>query len=172
MRRGELVGLRWGDINLKTGMLTVVNNVTVTDPATEHGTPKGNRARSMSLDAGTVAALKDWKRQQATERLAVGTYWPEGDFVFTWPHGELVHPAIVTRTFKRLKESAGLPDLRLHALRHAWARHALDGGADVKEVATRLGHSSVRITLDVYVAASSERDRAAAESVAAMYDIG
>ena len=52
------------------------------------------------------------------------------------------------------------------------SRFDFDGGADVKEVATRLGHSSVRITLDVYVAASSERDRAAAESVAAMYDIG
>ena len=172
MRRGELVGLRWGDINLKTGELTVVNNVTVTDHATEHGTPKGNRARSMNIDAGTVAVLKDWKRQQATERLAVGTYWPDKDFVFTWPHGDLVHPAVVTRTFKRLKESAGLPDLRLHALRHAWATHALAAGVDVKDVATRLGHSSVRITLDVYVAPSSDRDKSAAATVAGLYDVG
>lgn len=172
MRRGEMVGLRWSDIDLAAGSLVVANNVTVTDHATEHGTPKGNRARSMSLDSGTVAALKDWKRQQATERLAVGTYWPEGDFVFTWPDGALVHPAVVTRTFKRLRESVGLPELRLHSLRHAWATHALAAGVDVKDVATRLGHSSVRITLDVYVAPSSERDASAAATVADLYDIG
>ena len=105
MRRGELVGLRWSDVDLAAGSLVVANNVTVSDHATSHGTPKGKRARSMNLDAGTVEALRDWKRQQNAERLAVGTYWPDDDFVFTRQDGALVHPAVVTRTFKRLRES-------------------------------------------------------------------
>jgi integrase len=169
MRRGELVGIRWSDLDLDRAALTVANNITVVDHILHDGTPKGNRARSLRLDGGTVAALRTWRRTQAGERLAMGGVWPDHDLVFTWPDGSVVHPDVVTRTYKRLVAKAGLPLLRLHALRHAWATNALRAGVDVKDVATRLGHSSTRITHDIYVAPSSDRDAAAAELVAGLY---
>lgn len=170
MRRGEVVGLRWRDLDLEHGRLTVANNMTVVDHVLHEGTPKGNRARALRLDSATLAALRGWRTQQTTERLAMGAGWPDHDLVFTWPDGSVIHPDVVTRTFNRLVVRAGLPPLRLHALRHAWATHALGAGVDVKDVATRLGHSSTRITHDIYVAPSTDRDAAAAELVAGLYD--
>ena len=102
----------------------------------------------------------------------MGEDWPDQDYVFTWPDGSLVHPDVVTRTFKRLRDEVGLPTLRLHSLRHAWATHALEAGVNVKDVATRLGHSSTRITHDVHVAPSTSRDAQAAATVASLYDLG
>jgi integrase len=172
MRRGELVGLRWSDVHLERAELMVRHNVTVADHQLHDGTPKGKRARRVSLDPRTVEILRVWKRTQVAERLAMGNGWPEGDAAFRWSDGSALHPDVVTRTFGRLVERGGLRPLRLHALRHAWATHALDNGADVKDVATRLGHSSTRITHDIYVAPLPERDARAAATVADLYDNG
>jgi integrase len=135
-------------------------------------TPKSGRSRRIALDPTTVAALRSWKRAQAAERLTLGGPWPGEDHIFTWADGTVVHPDVVTRTFGRAVAAAGVPPLRLHNLRHTWATHALDAGVDVKEVSTRLGHSSTRITYDIYVAALPERDQAAAVTVADIYDAG
>lgn len=172
MRRGEAVGLRWCDIDLDAGAVTIARSVTVAQGATHVGTPKSGRARTVSLDPATVAALRSWKAQQAAELLRLGEYRPEEDWVWTWPDGERVHPDVVTRTFRRLVQRAEVPRLRLHALRHAWATNALALGVDVKDVATRLGHSSTRITHDIYVAPSSQRDAEAARAVADLYSTG
>jgi integrase len=134
------------------------------------GTPKSNRSRTIRLDPTTVAVLRSWRALHVAEMLALGEYRPEGDFVFTWPDGTTVHPNVITRTFNRLVQRAGLPPLRLHSLRHACATNALDAGADIKDVSTRLGHSSVRITYDIYVAPSSDRDERVANAVADLYD--
>lgn len=169
MRRGELVGLRWEQVDLDRGELTVSENVTVADGRTHRGTTKTDRIRPLRLDPWTVSTLRAWRRQQVAELLVLGEHRPDHDYVFTWPDGQLVHPAVVTRTFGRIVARAELPKLRLHSLRHAWATNALDAGVDVKDVSTRLGHSSVRTTLDIYVAPSSDRDAAAAALMADMY---
>jgi integrase len=172
MRRGELVGLRWSALDLDRGVLVVESNTVVVGSQLVDDTPKNRRARRIGLDPETVAVLKTWKRTQAAERLAMGGPWPGGDRVFLWPDGSVLHPNVVTRTFGRLVERAGVRQLRLHNLRHAWATHALDRGVDVKDVSVRLGHSSTRITHDVYVAALPERDARAASVVADLYDSG
>lgn len=169
MRRGELCGLRWRDVDIDRGVLVVASNVTVTGHEVHRGTPKTGRSRELRLDAGTIAALRSWRAQQAAELLLLGELRPDHDSVFTWPDGSPVHPAVVTRTFGRLLHRAGLPPLRLHGLRHSWATNALDAGVDIKDVSTRLGHSSTRVTLDIYVAPSSARDAHAAELVAGLY---
>lgn len=169
MRRGELCGLRWRDVDLERGVLVVASNVTVTGHEVHRGTPKSGRSREIRVDAGTVGVLRSWRARQAAELLVLGELRPTHDSVFTWPDGSPVHPAIVTRTFRRLLQRAGLPSLRLHGLRHSWATNALQAGVDIKDVATRLGHSSTRVTHDIYVAPSSARDAQAAELVASLY---
>lgn len=86
--------------------------------------------------------------------------------IFCWAEGTTLHPNVITGTYRRIVDQAGLPPLPLHNLRHAWATNALDNGVDVKDVATRLGHSSTRITHDIYVAPLPERDARAAALVA------
>jgi integrase len=169
MRRGEAVGMCWSDVDLDGQTLRITRSVTVADHATHVVTPKSGRGRTVRLDADTVAALRAWRAVQAAELLRLGPYRPEGDWCWTWPDGDRVHPDVITRTYRRLRDEAGLPPLRLHSLRHAWATAALDAGVDVKDVSTRLGHSSTRITMDVYVQPSSERDAAAATLVAGLY---
>lgn len=170
MRRGEVTGLRWQDVDLEAGELVVAENRVVVDHEVVTGTPKGGRARRLGLDPATVEALKAWRRRQLEERLVVGEYWPDTDLVFLWPDGSPVHPDVITRTFNRLRDSAGLPPMRLHNLRHAWATAALLGKVDIKVVSERLGHSSTRITHDIYTASVPALDAAAANLVAGLYD--
>ena len=170
MRRGELVGLRWNDIDIETGEVTIERNVTVVDHGLHVGTPKNDRSRSIRLDAGTVQALRSHKARQSAEMLLLGENRPDHDYLFTWQDGSLVHPDVVTRTFKRLTARAQLPPLRLHGLRHSFATNALAHGVDVKDVATRLGHASTRITHDIYTAPSTSRDAEAAELIAGLYE--
>lgn len=170
MRRGELCGLRWADFDLERSSVVVRNNDTVVEGHIVETTPKGRRARPMGLDPVTVSVLRDWRRVQAAERLVMAGDWPEHDRVFCWPDGSPVHPAIITNTYKRLRDRAGLPALHLHNVRHAWATSALLAGVPMKVVSDRLGHSSIQITGDVYTASVPALDAEAARTVADLYD--
>ena len=91
--------------------------------------------------------------------------------MFTWPDGTVVHPDVITRTFKRLRDVPGLPPLPLHNMRHASATTAIHRArVDTTVVARRLGHSSTRITEDIYTVVPPEADGAAAEAVAKLCD--
>ncbi|MDG1265256.1 MAG: tyrosine-type recombinase/integrase, partial [Ilumatobacter sp.] len=81
-----------------------------------------------------------------------------------------LHPLIVSKTFGRLANRAGLPPLTFHSLRHSWATNALAARVNIKTVSTRLGHSSIRVTLDIYVEPSDDDDQGAADTVANLYD--
>jgi integrase len=168
MRRGELCALRWSDFNGPE--VVVCRNRVVVEHRVVEGTPKNDRARVIALDAGTVQVLSRWRALQAEERLVIGPYWAGEDYCFTWADGTVVHPDVMTRTFKRLVRELRLPPLSLHNLRHAFATSALRAGVDLKIVSGRLGHSSTRITSDIYTAAVPSMDRAAAETVAGLYD--
>lgn len=170
MRRGELAGLRWGDLDLEGAELVVAENRVVVGHEVLTGTPKGNRSRRIGLDSPTVEVLRAWRRQHLEERLVIGDYWPDTDLVFVWPDGSPLHPDVITRTFRRVSDRAGIPPMRLHALRHAWATSAMLAKVDIKVVSSRLGHSSTRITHDIYTASVPSMDTAAAELVAGLYD--
>lgn len=169
MRRGELCGLQWADVDLDAGRLTVARARVVVDHQVLDSTPKtaaGNR--SIGLDAVTVRALRAHRAQSAAERLAWGPEHRAGDLVFTWENGAPLHPDLVTRTFKRLAASAGLPTIPLHGMRHSYASAALEAGVDTKVVSGRLGHSSVAITADLYQHVRQQVDQQAADRVAAV----
>ena len=150
LRRGELVALRWADVDLDAGRLAVRRNRVTVGYGVEDGTPKGKRARVVDLDAGTVAALRSHRAAQAAERLAWGPAWTDAGLVFTREDGSPLHPQTATWHLRRLARKAGVPAIRLHDLRHTHATLGLAAGVPAKVMQERLGHASVQITLDLY----------------------
>jgi integrase len=170
MRRGELLGLRWGDVDFDGRTVTVRQTVTMVGERPELGTPKSAAGhRRLSLDAATVAALRAWKAAQTAERLVMGAGWQGGhDLVVTEPDGSPVHPQVFSRRFGAVVRRAELPTIRLHDVRHSYATAALAAGVPVKVLSKRLGHADIAVTLRVYAHVMPGDDEAAAEMVAAV----
>jgi len=152
MRRGEALGLRWSDVDLRAGRLSIVQTITTVRDEMVITPPKTARSRrSVSLDPDTVAALRDHRRRQNEERLRAGELWSgEGNFVFTDEIGKPVHPSALSRRFVSYVGRAGLPPIRLHDLRHTYATVALGAGVHPKIVSERLGHATTAVTMDLY----------------------
>lgn len=150
MRRGELAGLRWEDIDLERRTVAVRRNRVLVNFAVHNGTPKNSKARAVDIDEETVAMLKRWRRQQLEERMAWGSSWSDTGYVFTYEDGEPLHPSGITSQLRRLIRKAGVPTIRLHDLRHTHATLGLAAGVPVKVMQERLGHGSSQITLDLY----------------------
>ena len=169
MRRGEVLGLRWSDVDLDRGIaavrqtiISVAYAITVSEPKTARG------RRTISLDTATVAILRAHRRRQQQERATLGDDYDDHDLVFARPDGHPVHPDVFTQTFDRTVARLGLRRVRLHDLRHTYATLALRAGVDAKTVSARLGHSTVSFTLDVYTKTVPQLDREAAEKIAGL----
>jgi integrase len=168
MRRGEVLGLRWSDVDLDGAQLAVVQTVTTVGYAVVFSPPKTARSRRfVYLDAQTVAALRQHRRRQREERIEAGSAWDAShDLIFCDPVGQPLHPDCLTREFGRAAASADLSRIRLHDLRHTYATLALKAGVHPKVVSERLGHATVGITLDLYSHVTQPIARDAAEVVA------
>jgi integrase len=172
MRRSEVLGLRWANLDLDTGKLAVVDTVVPVrnKPTLRLGETKSRRSRRLiALDGRTVVVLREHKVRQNEERLRAGQAWANLDLVFADELGGIFSPDTFTRTTKQLAVEAGVPALTPHsAARHTWATLALSSGVHPKVVQERLGHSSIAITLDRYSHVIDGMDRDAAETVAAL----
>jgi integrase len=175
MRRGEVLGLRWSDLDLDAGRLAVRQTLTAPrDPDTgQHvpifGEPKTRRGkRSVPLPAQTVAALRGHRKAQAVERLQVGPDYTDHGLVFAEPDGGPVHPDRFRVRFEHRVTRSGLPRIRFHDLRHTYATLALQAGVHAKVVSEILGHANIGITLDTYSHAIPAMQESAAETVAAL----
>lgn len=164
LRRGELCGLRWSDVDLEGGSLTVRNTRVVLVHEVVEGTPKSHKPRRVELDAETVARLRQHRVRQGEQSLALGI--PRPEYVFTMADGQPWHPSVITRAFSRLVERMDLPRIRLHDVRHSHASHMLAAGVNARVVSERLGHSTVGFTLSVYAHALDGQQAEAAEAVA------
>jgi integrase len=167
MRRGEVLGLRWHDVDLEVGQLTVRHVLTVVEGrpvVTEPKTKKGRR--TIALDGATVAALRRHRVRQLEERVAADVAWHDVAYVFTWQDGRPLHPQMPTKWIRKHATTVGLPPLTVHGLRHTWASLALAAGVPAKVVSERLGHANISITMDVYTHALPAMDREAADRVA------
>ena len=168
LRRGEAVALRWTEVNLDAAQLTVDRQVVQLGWQTAESPPKSGSTRTIPLDATTTDVLRTHRARQAGWRLAAGPAWVDTGRVFTHRDGTGLHPHAVTAPFRELTAQAGLPPIRLHALRHGAATLALDAGADLKTRSEMLGHSTIVITADTYTSVLPEHARTAAESTAAL----
>lgn len=166
LRRGEALGLQWPEVDLDAGLLRVVRTRTLTaqgEPV--EGPPKTRSGeRVVPLVGEALAALREWRRAQAAERLAAGAAWQGGDWVWATARGP-VSPHSVTHWWQRRAREHGLP-LRLHDLRHGAATLMAAAGIPPRVIAEVLGHSRPSFTLDVY-AGSPDLDalRRAVEAV-------
>ena len=152
LRRGELVGLRWGDIDLEKATLSVVQTL----QQLRNGEyilrePKSKRSRrQIALSPSLVIMLWDHRMKQEQARRLLGKTLAHTDLVFSHADGRPFRPNSVTRALQVIAESVGLKGVRLHDLRHAHATILLQQGVHPKIVQERLGHSSVATTLDIY----------------------
>jgi integrase len=150
-RRGEALGLRWSDVDLRSGRVAIRQTIVVVAHDVRFGTPKTAKSkRSVSLDPATVSVLKDWRGHQLEEKMLLGPGYRDHDLIFAKATGEPLHPERVSREFDRRVERWDLPKLTLHGLRHTWATLALAAGVHPKVVQERLGHTTIGITLDLY----------------------
>lgn len=173
LRRSELCALQWGDIDLDHGRLSVRRARVVVDGRIVVKGPKTARSRrSVDLDAGTVAALKEWRRAQLEERLRAGSAWEAGEWVAADEIGAPLNPDWVTRRFHVLADAAGLRRITVKQLRHSHATALLAAGESPKVVQERLGHSSIQVTLDIYTAVLPNMQRDAIERLAQMMESG
>ena len=169
LRRGEAAGLRWSDLDLDAGTLTVAGQLQELGGRLVAGPQKSDAGRRViALDKTTIAALRAHRVRQHAERAIAGTGWTETGYVFTTRTGKPVGPDRLTRLFRRLVADSGLPPVTLHGLRHGAATLALAAGTDLKIVQDQLGHSTITLTADTYTSVLPEIARAAAESTAAL----
>ena len=151
MRRGELAGLRWVDVDNDLGLLHIRQQRVQLGYAVIEGPPKTKSGqRTVQLDADTVAVLRTHALSQEAEKIVAGEAWRGDDYVFCHEDGAPLHPEFVTRRFVRLVQRLDLPKIRLHDLRHTHASHGLAAGISMKVIQERLGHSSLALTADTY----------------------
>lgn len=174
LRRGEVVGLRWGDVDLGKRVLWVRQSVVQVGYESVVGQPKtaSGEDRRVDLDASTAGSLIAHRLQQDAERAAFGAAYEDHDLVFAREDGSYLKPEVVSTTFQSLVAKAGLRRVRLHDLRHGQASIMLAAGVDMTVVSKRLGHSGIRITSDTYTHLLEGVGRQAAEAAAALVPRG
>jgi len=152
MRRGELAGLTWRDIDLEAATVTVQRaRVTVKSADVRESQPKtASGRRKVELDTDTATALTAWQKRQEKERAEWPGTWPDHGLVFTLEDGSALHPDYLSRAFRAHVKKAKLPMVRLHDLRHTHATLMLAAGVPVKVVSERLGHATAAFTMQVY----------------------
>lgn len=171
MRRGEVLGLRWSDVDLTADRLSIQQtrlSVNYQQVISEPKTAKGRR--SVRLDHETASALKRHRKQQLEERMAAGETWEETESVFTDEFGHPIHPDRFTKLFVALVEAAGIERLTPHGLRHTYATLALQARANPKVVSDRLGHANVSTTLQIYSHVTPAVEQGLADTVARLVD--
>lgn len=174
VRRGELLALRWRDVNLEAGRLQVHQAIEQTKAGLRFKSPKTRHGRrSISIPASIIAELRTHRARQVELRLALGLGKPDNDaLVFQKPEGAPLNPNSLSTEWRRVVRALGLPKVSLHAWRHTHASQLIASGMDVLTISRRLGHGSPTVTLNVYGHLfSSSDDRAAAVFEGAFRDV-
>lgn len=167
IRRGELCGLEWKDIDFENQVMHVVRSAQYIGNKTmitkEPKTKSGIRHFSLSIHACIL--LKKYKRWQLEQKFNAGDQWTESDRLFTSWNGKPIHPDTITDWFSKFIKRSGLPYVTLHSLRHTNATLMIAEGTDVCTVSRRLGHANTATTLNIYAHALKSKDREAANTL-------
>ena len=167
MRRGELLGLRWSDVDLERHTLSIANTRTNVDGKAIEGPPKTARSRrSLKLSAAHVQVLNSVAQRQDQLRSLFGENYVDSGLVFTDDHGRPLEPDSVSKRFQKAVAAAGFTVIRFHDLRHTHASIAINGGEHIKAVSARLGHADIGFTLRQYTHLMPEHQGLPADGVA------
>jgi integrase len=169
MRRGEVLGLRWQDIDFDRKRLAVRQTVLCVNYQIIFGTPKTAKGRrSITLDVVTLAALQAHRRRQIAEKGELGSAYLDNDLVFAKLNGSPLNPDYFSQYFDRTVARLALPRIRLHDLRHTHATLGLAAGIYPKVMSERLGHATVAFTQDVYMHTIPRLEEEAADQMASL----
>lgn len=165
LRRGELCGLEWKDVDFERAVITVRRSSLYLSGkgifADETKNDTSTRCMKVSDDA--IAMLRVWRAEQAKERLKLGDQWQDNDRLFTAWNGAPIRPDVITAWFHRFVTKNNLPSIHVHSLRHTNATLLIAAGTSLTTVAARLGHANSTTTSKIYAHAIKSADQAAAE---------
>jgi integrase len=151
MRRGEVLGVRWQDLDLDRALLRVRQSLVQSGGVLGFQEPKTSSSRrTIALDETCVATLREQRNRQMVQRLEMGPLWHGQDLVFDTDLGMPLHPSNVNRRFVALIIRAGVPRIPFHGMRHTHATMLMKHGVNPKVVSERLGHATIAMTLSTY----------------------
>ncbi len=162
-RRGEVLGLRWTDIDLELNTMTIRRSLTRTHRrGLFFKEPKNGKARTITMPCTLAAILKQHRAAQDKERRILGTGYKDDDLVFARPDGSLVNPRCFGNRVIELAVRAKVTPITAHCLRDTHASLLAKKGVPLEVVSKRLGHADIRITAERYLHVYRESDAAAA----------
>ncbi|CAM5278282.1 Site-specific integrase OS=Streptomyces alboniger OX=132473 GN=CP975_29685 PE=4 SV=1 [Streptomyces alboniger] len=172
LRKGELLGLRWEDLNLDTGTAAIRRTLQRTSTSGLTALPTKTRAseRRIVLPARCLQSLKRHQEEQQHERDTAGTTWQHNGYVFTTPQGRAIDPTNLTRTFTTLLRNAGIRRIRFHDLRHSTATLLLEQGVELVVIKELLGHAHIGVTATVYAHVRLRLQRQAIDTLCTALD--
>jgi integrase len=150
LRRGEIVALRWRNVDFQNAGLSIVESAEQTKTGVRYKPPKSGKGRRVALSASVAEELRSHKIRQAEELLRLGMRQDDAAFVYAQEDGSPIQPRSLTHMWTKAVGDMDLPRIRFHDLRHAHATHLLASGVHPKVASERLGHSRIGITLDLY----------------------
>ena len=163
LRRGELDALKWQHIDLTKGIVKIVDNRVSVKGGTKTKDPKSKSSkRTITIGPGVCEILKTAKAEYEEERKAYGPVFSNEGYVLHLKDGSPYHPDSLTQKWDRFMAKHGLKHIRLHDLRHSCATSMVANNVDTKTVQKRLGHSSYKTTMDLYVHRTQAMDDNAA----------
>lgn len=167
MRRGELCGLNWSDIDFDNGNIHITKELLYTpNKGVYEDTPKTKLSRRViNIPPDMIKLLKRYRGEQNMYRLSIGDQWHDTDKVFTSWNGNPMHPDSLSAWYKKFIVKHNLPDSHIHTLRHSSATLLIANGVDVATVSGRLGHANKSTTLNIYTHAIESADEIAAQKL-------
>ena len=165
MRRGEVCGLEWSDIDFKNSIIDISKtSLYLTDRGVFDDTTKTESSkRVIKIPGAVLVILKEHKAEQMKNRFKLGDKWVNSNKVFTQWNGNPIHHDTITGWFSKFIKRNNLPPIHLHSLRHTNATLLIASGADLRTVSKRLGHSNMTTTSNIYTHAIKSADEKAAE---------
>lgn len=161
LRRGEVLGLQWSDIDWRNKIIHVRHNMT-DDGLT---TPKSGEARTVPLSDAMAKVLKEQRKRQQRFMEKLWDQYHRSEFVITYDDGSLIKPRALSKNFAAVLKKAGLKPVRFHDLRHTAASLMIHEGVELKTISEILGHSSITITADIYGHIIEEKKKEAAQKL-------
>ncbi len=164
-RRGEIMGLKWEDVNFEHCSVNICRNLLYTpERGVYEDTTKTGIVHEITISNTALEVLKRWRIEQTEDRLRQGEYWKDTGYVFTQKDGIPMNPDTITQWLHKFSKRNDIPDLHPHLFRHTHASILLASNVDIVAVSQRLGHAKVSTTEDFYAHALKDADRKASDT--------